>query len=112
MIKKLNKKEKSVFVKLESLHLMKADLKSSLASIDAQISAYELQLQTIDPRKLINGKTWHNGIELYTFKRTTCKHKSVVIDLVERHKIPQKDLKEAIEKHSKSNQSLKTKLAL
>ena len=111
-MKKLNKKEKEIFVKLESLHLMKADLKSSLASIAAQIPAYELQLQTIDQRKLINGKLWHNGIELYTFKRTTCKHKSVAIDLVERHGIPRKDLEEAIEKHSKTNQSLKTKLAL
>ncbi len=111
MVKKLNKKEREIFVKLESLHLMKADLKSSLASIEAQIAAYELQLQTIDPRKLINGKTWYNGIELYTFKRTTCKHKSVAVDLVQRYAIPQKVLNHVIEIWSNTNECLKTKLA-
>ena len=107
---KLNKEEKKILTKLEPLHLMKADLKSQLAMIETQIKAYETQIQTLDPRKLIGGKAWFNGVELYTFKRTTCAHKSVTIDLVESHQIPREDLKQAIEKHSKTNQCLKTRL--
>ena len=109
MVKKLNKKEVSIFVKLESLHLMKADLKSSLASIDAQIASYELQLQTIDPRKLINGKTWHNGIELYTYQRESISYKNCALELAALNgwsKIPE----EIKIKNRKITQSLKTKL--
>jgi len=107
---KLNKQEKKILTKLEPLHLMRADLKSQLAMIETQIRAYETQIQALDPRKLIGGKAWFNGVELYTFKRTTCAHKSVTIDLVEMHKIPQEDLRQSIEKHSKTNQCLKTRL--
>ena len=107
---KLNKEEKKILTKLEPLHLMKSDLKSQLAMIETQIKAYETQMQTLDPRKLIGGKAWYNGVELYTFKRTTCAHKTVTIDLVELHQIPQEDLKKAIENNSKTNQCLKTRL--
>lgn len=106
---KLNKEEKKILVKLEPLHLMKADLKSQLAMIETQIKAYEDQIQTLDPRKLIGGKAWFNGVELYTFKRESISYKNCALALAALQgwsKIP-----EQIKiQNSKTNQCIKTRL--
>lgn len=107
---KLNKQEKTQIEKLEPLHLMRTDLKAQLAMVEAQISAIETQLQTIDPRKLLNGKAWHNGIEVYTYKRSSTSYKNCALELAAIQgwsKIPE-DIKI---KNTTEKQAIKTRLA-
>lgn len=107
---KLNKQEKKAIERLEPLHLMRADLKAQLAFVDAQIDAIEAQLQNLDPRKLINGKTWHNGIEVYQYRRSSTSYKNCALALASLQgwsKIPE-DIKI---KNTTEKQAIKTKLA-
>tara|TARA_R110001599_G_scaffold174976_2_gene366976 strand:+ start:1957 stop:2295 length:339 start_codon:yes stop_codon:yes gene_type:complete len=109
MAMKLNLKEKKVLTSLEPVLLAIGEVKSQLAFLEAQKGALELQLQQIDPRKLIGGKTWHNGVELYTFRRDTTSYKNCALSLAALQgwsKIPE-DIKI---QNSKVNQCLKTRL--
>ena len=107
---KLNKQEKSRIEKLEPLHLMRADLKAQLAYVETQIQAIEAQLQDLDPRKLLNGKAWHNGIEIYRYIRFSTSYKKCALALAEQQghsEIPE-DIKN---EHTTEKQAIKTKLA-
>ncbi len=107
---KLNKQEKSRIEKLEPLHLMRADLKAQLAYVETQIQAIEAQLQDLDPRKLLNGKAWHNGIEVYTYRRSSTSYKNCALALAALQgwsKIPE-DIKI---QNTKETKAIKTKLA-
>lgn len=107
---KLNKQEKKAIERLEPLHLMRADLKAQLAFVDAQIDAIEAQLQELDPRKLINGKAWYNGVEIYKYSRSSTSYKNCALALASElgwSKIPE-DIKI---KNTTEKQAIKTKLA-
>ena len=107
---KLNKQEIKTIESLEPVLLAIVDLKAQLAFYEAKKSAIESQLQGLDKRKLINGKAWVAGVQVYAFSRSTTAYKAVALDLAAElgfEKIP-----EAIKiKNTKENNSIKTKLA-
>lgn len=107
---KLNKQEKKAIERLEPLHLMKADLKAQLAFVEAKIDAEEARLQDMDPRKLLNGKAWHNGIEIYFYRRLSTSYKKCALVLAKQQghsEIPE-DIKN---ENTTEKQAIKTKLA-